>query len=135
MKKIYFLPSERETAYQTYNPETNGTVEFKRDGGYYDVPDSVADHLLADRPELFGNTLAEIKIARGEKPRQETERKKPGRKKKTLPRGKKPAAAKETPQPKPSHPFVRGMKKTQDTIDAMGKQGVFEETKKTEEDK
>jgi len=121
MKKIYFYPSEKQPAFQTYDPVGGRSVRFVNGAGYYDVPDNIADHVIDMLPENFGLTKKDIQERRGENV-SVAATKKPAAKRKAGGRGKKMTTRKKPAAKKPDHPFVRGMKKVQEFVETVNRE-------------
>jgi len=61
--EITFRKTEMDPVFSTYHPGY-GKVRFLKDGAY-DVADDLGEHLIKQRPTLFGKTEDDILKARG----------------------------------------------------------------------
>ncbi len=87
--KISFIPNSSDARYSVYSPSKQGLIRFVK-SGEYEVPDDVGKELLLNRPDIFAIDLIDI-----------PEEVNP------------PVADVQIPEPVPSHPLVKAMKKAE----------------------
>lgn len=64
--KIYFLPIPAERTFTIFDSDTKRKFHFTVATNPHEVPDSLGEFLIKDRPILFGRLVRDIRIARGE---------------------------------------------------------------------